>query len=144
MAVISPYKAQVAALREAFSAAFGGNRALAEAGIEFGTVDGFQVGGEGPGGGWWVVGAMWLALSCCVEVMCGCVWHIVWLVIGWGLRLWLPVVTVGLADCGSVCSCCIVCAYGCDRVLCWVSVWVSVWASPLAGWCVPGMQACQA
>jgi superfamily I DNA and/or RNA helicase len=45
VAVISPYKAQVMALRDEFRRAFGGEAAVAAAGIEFGTVDGFQVGG---------------------------------------------------------------------------------------------------
>lgn len=47
MAVISPYKAQVMALRDEFRRAFGSEAAVAAAGIEFGTVDGFQVGGGG-------------------------------------------------------------------------------------------------
>jgi hypothetical protein len=47
VAVISPYKAQVMALRDEFRRAFGSEAAVAAAGIEFGTVDGFQVGGGG-------------------------------------------------------------------------------------------------
>lgn len=43
IAVISPYKAQVSALRYEFRRALGGDAALTAANIEFGTVDGFQV-----------------------------------------------------------------------------------------------------
>lgn len=44
IAVISPYKAQVFTLREEFRRTLGGEAALAATNIEFGTVDGFQVG----------------------------------------------------------------------------------------------------
>ena len=42
MAVITPYRAQVGCLRDAFRRALGGDTALLAKGIEFGTVDGFQ------------------------------------------------------------------------------------------------------
>lgn len=42
IAVISPYRAQVACLRSAFRAQLGDDPGLAAANIEFGTVDGFQ------------------------------------------------------------------------------------------------------
>lgn len=50
IAVISPYKAQVSALKEEFRRMLGGDAALTAANIEFGTVDGFQVGGKGASG----------------------------------------------------------------------------------------------
>lgn len=43
VAVISPYKAQVLALKHEFRRTFGSEKAVTAANIEFGTVDGFQV-----------------------------------------------------------------------------------------------------